>query len=244
MWYERQSCNYPANNKLSGRFFFSHPSFYVLIFFAVPIKLEMIIYIICTSGITFVITMCLVTLKRHRKRKMRNIIKKQAGEIEKHEDNATTSNQAHYYDERHYDTIDESQMIDMPPQHLNIIVDSSLTKDELDLSDGYLNPYQPMVPDPVMHDYSKANPVEETNLPKYINLLGEHRSLLIIPQSNKTTLNSSVQNALASSFRDNALHLQRSDYISMHQNDLLSTGLNLSMECSTETLTSNEIDEA
>lgn len=65
--------------------------------------------------------------------------------------------------ERIYNMIDESQMIDMPSQHMpNECQDndrlsnenSSLEADEDSNSgDGYLNPYQPIVPDLNHHAY-------------------------------------------------------------------------------------------
>ncbi|CAG2254559.1 unnamed protein product [Mytilus edulis] len=182
-------------------------------------------------------------MKRFRKRSKKNYNVQQGDEKEKQNANATNTNQEDDYDGRVYDLIDESQMIDISPQYSNLPVNSSVAKDELNLSDGYLNSYQPMIPDPVIHDYTKVNPVDETDQPKYINVLDEHHSIFRMPQSNET-INSSVQNSLASPFRDNVIHPQRSDYISMHQNDLLSTGINLPMECHTGTVISNEIDES
>lgn len=197
----------------------------------------------CTSGVTFVLTLCLVTMKRYRKRSKKNYNVQHGDEKEKKKANTTNTNQEEDYDGRVYDLIDESQMIDISPQYLNLPVNSSVAKDELNLSDGYLNSYQPMIPDPVIHDYTKVNPVDDTDQPKYINVLDEHRFIFRMPQSNET-INSSVQNSLAAIFRDNVIHPQRSDYISMHQNDLLSTGINLPMECHTGTVISNEIDES
>lgn len=58
-----------------------------------------------------------------------------------------------------YDVIDESQMIDTPSQQMpteyqdNENSSSVATNKEINSGDGYLNPYQPMVPDLDHHDY-------------------------------------------------------------------------------------------
>ncbi|CAC5398442.1 unnamed protein product [Mytilus coruscus] len=172
-------------------------------------NMEIVMYMICTSGVTFVLTLCLVTMKRYWKRKKTKM-------IEKNENNAKEPNQVQNNEDRVYDTIDESKMIHMPPQYSNSCR-CSLAKDDLNLSDGYLNPYQPMVSDHDIHDYSKAKPIVETDPLQYINVPGEDVSVKGL-RENTTKLNTFVTSFQLSSFLDKQTDKKRSDYISMHQN--------------------------
>ncbi|XP_052076473.1 uncharacterized protein LOC127714451 [Mytilus californianus] len=176
------------------------------------LKKETALYVVCTSVVTFVLTMCLVTLKRYRKRRT-NLSMQIVVKSAKNENNANEPNQAQDYNERVYDTIDESQIIEMPTRHPDS-VESSLTQDDIKPSDGYLNPYQPMEPDPLIHDYSKVKPLGETDPPQYINVQGEHVSLHRLVE-NDAKQNTSVTSS-PSSFLDKKTDMKRSDYISMH----------------------------
>lgn len=162
---------------------------------------------ICTSGVTFVLTLCLVTMKRYRKRK-------KAKHIEKNENNSKEPTKERNNEERVYDIIDESKMIDMPSQYPNSFK-CSLAKDDINLSDGYLNSYQPMISDPDIHDYSKAKSIEETDPLRYINVTDENVSLGGL-RENTAKLNTFVTSSKLSSLLDKKTDKHRSDYISMH----------------------------
>lgn len=132
---------------------------------------RLIIYIICTSGITFVLTLSIVSMNRCRKRNRRNarnLVENRDG----NEENAVELNHIVVEYESVYDTVDESQMVDMPihtddqnNQNDGESTDSSESSilpapDDL----GYLNPYQPIVPDIEPHEYcSKVEGMDKCN---------------------------------------------------------------------------------
>lgn len=155
--------------------------------------------------------MCLVTLKRYRKRRT-HISGQPVVKRAKNENNGTETNQEQDSNERLYDSIDESQIIEMPIRHLDN-VESSLAKDDFKPSDGYLNPYQPMVHDPLIHDYIKVKPL--CDLPQYTNVQGGHDSLHRLVE-NDAKQKTSVTSSSSSSFLNKTSETKQSDYISMH----------------------------
>ncbi|CAG2254335.1 unnamed protein product [Mytilus edulis] len=105
-------------------------------------------------------------------------------EIDNNENDAAQSNEAF---ESVYDTIDESQMIDMPTHYsISITESSSDSSAENFVSDGYLNPYQPMVPDKEVHDYLNVSSVGENGVPQNL-IKKETMSLFIDVQTIMTT---------------------------------------------------------
>lgn len=136
-------------------------------------KTDMVIYIICTSGLTFLLTLGLVYLNRYRRKYKRNLIEQPVLGRYVNDTEAIISNQLH--DFYVYDTVDESQMIDIPNQP-TIQNDESSSEldvsDDLNISDEYLNPYQPMVPDCELHYYNKAKSVDEVSPEQSINNQG------------------------------------------------------------------------
>lgn len=157
--------------------------------------------------------MCLVTLKRYRKRRT-HISGQPVVKNEKNENNGNEPNQEQDCNERVYDSIDESQIIEMPIRNPDS-VERSLAKDDIKPSDGYLNPYQSMVPDPLIHDYSKVKPLGDIDLPQYTNVEGGHDYLHRL-EENDANKKMSVTSSPSSSFLNKKTDMKRSDYISMH----------------------------
>lgn len=148
----------------------------------------MVIYIISTSCVTFVLTLCLVTLNRLRKRNAKHLAVHSAVENENNENNTRISNQSHDHYDRVYDEIDETQMIDFPTQHSIPPVDCSSdtsSNDDCSLSDGYLNPYQPIVPDPKLHNYLKIDCPGLNLTPKNTNHKDENVDIHRPPKTNE-----------------------------------------------------------
>lgn len=142
----------------------------------------MVIYIIGTSGVTFILTLGLVTFNRYRKRIKKKINVHLVIERDNNENDAAQSNQAF---ESVYDTIDESQMIDMPTHHsISITESSSDSSAENFVADGYLNPYQPMVPDKEVHDYLNVSSVGENGVPQNLIKKGDHVTIHRRPNHN------------------------------------------------------------
>lgn len=177
--------------------------------FFIGSKMETVIYIVCSSGVTLVMTLCLVTLKRKITERKATMNVQTFDKRETEQKNANDQNKAEYHNERDYDIIDECQIFEIPRQSPND-VHSSLAKTDLNLSDGYLVPYQAMIPDPVVHDYCTAKQSGETDPIQYINTTGEHVLLLRMQENNAS------QNFSSPLCLDNNNHLKRSDYISMH----------------------------
>ncbi|CAC5355532.1 MEGF10_11 [Mytilus coruscus] len=141
-------------------------------------------------------------------------------------ENNVKSNQVEDQYERVYDLIDESQMIDMPIQHPIPTVKSSIdlsVNEESSISDGYINPYQPIISDPTLHYYSKTksvndtDPLNENHQHEDIKTLNRLLANEEIPMKQKT---SSVKISPPSLFMGSKTEMKRSDYISMNQNDI------------------------
>lgn len=128
---------------------------------------ETVVYIICTSAVTFVLTLCLVALNRYRRKHNRNLNEQHVVVVDNIENISVSSHQEQDQYERVYDTIDESKMIDLPGQDQIPAAESSnvsSVKDDCIPYDGYLNPYQPIVPDPDIHDYLTAKCFDEHDM--------------------------------------------------------------------------------
>lgn len=175
-----------------------------------------VLYIICASGVTFVITLSVVALNRLRRKRSRKL-KIQVVAKKNNENNTTNSNQEQDPYERVYDTIDESKMIDLPGQHQIQTAErssDSSVKDEINLSDGYLNPYQPMVTDPDNHDYLKAKLFDEHDLLNYSYQNQDNASFSTLPNHNEQEMQEMP--ASVSLLPEMETELKRSDYVSMN----------------------------
>lgn len=117
-----------------------------------------VIYIICTSGVTFVLTLSMVSLNRFFKRNKRNPRNRFIQIMDGNRENDVEMNQVDGEYERVYETIDESQLIDMSI-HNNEQNDEESTGSadngmiQVSDDDDYLNPYQPIIPDSERHEY-------------------------------------------------------------------------------------------
>lgn len=123
--------------------------------FTETIKIEFIIFSICSVVIFFVIVISgLYMLHKSQP----GLSEARNGQNLLHiMENEQPDQDESIYDM--YDVIDESQMIDTPSQQMPTEYEdnensSSVAKnEEINSGDGYLNPYQPMVPDLDHHDY-------------------------------------------------------------------------------------------
>ncbi|CAC5363061.1 unnamed protein product [Mytilus coruscus] len=182
---------------------------------------ETIIYIICTSCVTFVLTLCLVALNRYRRKRNRHLNVQHVITRDNNENNTVNCNQEQNHYEKVYDTIDESKMIDMPGQHSIQAAESSSDssiKDDFNLSDGYLNPYQPMVPDPDIHDYLHAKPLDENDPLKHSNQDQDHSTFHRLSSTNEQELQelSTSVKISQSLFPEIETGIKCSDYVSMN----------------------------
>lgn len=212
------------------------------VIFAGTLKIETVIYVICTSGVTFVMILCVVTLNRYRKRNKSNL---NIHPVVEREINENKSIEVEDQYERVYDLIDESKMIDMPIQHPIPTVESSIdlsANEESSLSDGYLNPYQPIISDPTLHYYSKTKSVNDTD-----NLNKKHQ-----PDDSQTSNRLSTNEVIPLQKKNSSdkisppslvvglnTEMTRSDYISMNQNDI-----EIPVICNTKHVFSTEASKA
>lgn len=190
------------------------------IVFAGAMQTDTVIYVICTSCVTFVLTLCLVALNRYRRKRYRHLNVRHVMEKDNNENNTLNCNQEQNHYEKVYDTIDESKMIDAPGQHSIPVAErssSSSIKDEFNLSDGYLNPYQPMVHDPDLHDYLQAKPLDEHDPNKHSNQDQDLATFRRLPSTDEQELKelSTSEHISPSLFPEIETGMKCSDYVSM-----------------------------